>query len=1068
MADILIGLGGTGGKILKAFRQRLWTDFDKDQRKQIPLSFIYVDTDRSMLNTKDVSYETIHGNCCFEENEYVDIKTKSNIDDIFNNSQSYPRLQGIIGNVAETQTAVSPIGAAADQKRRAGRILFAANVDAYLSKLNSSVEAVKKKEVEGKINVTIFAGLAGGTGSGSIVDTITQTRKWFFEHGFNEEQFKITIFAQLPENTPPANWNVGRYKANGYGALLELNNLFTVMNNKEWIDRAHKAPYDVSTSVDYGRLYLSYDNPNPENVRKGNIPQSLKIAGGIILYSNKNSFGHSISDPVELASLVADFVYTKIIYLKGGQQKNEFKRFYTFENLTDYREEFDENADPELVTPIPMRTRAVGAFGIKRVVVPEADMQEHITYTLGYRILLQLKYNNWSNSAGYQDTPANFDYYTYVSDEGRQNNWSLSDEHLFLKKHILAGDVNEGWPEGEFNTYWDACIDQWAGFAKGTSDPFSKLIEMCRSGYAEGFRGTGVDSFFAGKARSIHEAYAKQIAGKVETELFEAWDKGKLPLINLTRIVEELCSVTRERANNFAETQIPQLTNVCREKEGQIESTINEYLQAGMLKRPIIFGNRYERVVLLAKQLYRTKTDLAACRIFAQPLAEALVKSFSDLKTRIEAFTQQVDVLLEYTKERMVILSDAQTDANAQTEVDGTEDMSKPIIRFYNRTKLLNLENRLRTDKRKMDDINEAVRTSIVEGLQSENRFLHIDKLNIQFLSQILLNTVYSKILTYHEELCHEPNERVLGVSILERLHQRFGGREEELRAFARDLVVASGVFTEIDMNEIGKNLDNTDSPEIGKNILRKTILVCLPKTKDPDLLAFADNLKEKLINAIGGGENAAISVSTESTNKREITVMSIVNGFPMRAIAATNMLKAEYDKLIALNPKNKIVLLGEGKDGDFDSIFASLAKTPDSIRGEFAPYLILCLTLGKVKLDQDNTGEYGDASFDFFGNPTVTSWGKTSFTEIPFDDRLMKEKHRSFKKMYLEEMTNICQSLETVREVEAKKKELQSTLMTVIGSIIQTEKPSRNKYNSFESWTKDAVNILLSYKPKV
>ena len=79
MADILIGLGGTGGKILKAFRQRLWTEFDRQQRACLPISFIYVDTDNSMLNPNDVSYETIHGNCCFQPNDFVDIKTHSNI-----------------------------------------------------------------------------------------------------------------------------------------------------------------------------------------------------------------------------------------------------------------------------------------------------------------------------------------------------------------------------------------------------------------------------------------------------------------------------------------------------------------------------------------------------------------------------------------------------------------------------------------------------------------------------------------------------------------------------------------------------------------------------------------------------------------------------------------------------------------------------------------------------------------------------------------------------------------------------------------------------------------------------
>ena len=217
MADILIGLGGTGGKILKAFRQRLWTEYDEIQRKKLPIGFIYVDSDKSMLDTTDITYETIHGNCCFDDADFVDIKTHSDIDDIFQHPKAYPRLQGVIGNVSETQTAVSPIGAAADQKRRAGRILFAANIDSYLHKLNTTIDDVKKKEVDGKINVYIFAGLAGGTGSGSIIDTIVQTRKWFFEHNVNEKQYNLIVFCQTPENAPKANWDSGKYKANGYG-----------------------------------------------------------------------------------------------------------------------------------------------------------------------------------------------------------------------------------------------------------------------------------------------------------------------------------------------------------------------------------------------------------------------------------------------------------------------------------------------------------------------------------------------------------------------------------------------------------------------------------------------------------------------------------------------------------------------------------------------------------------------------------------------------------------------------------------------------------------------------------
>ena len=68
MANILIGLGGTGGKILKAFRQRLWTEYAPEKHEQLGIGFIYVDSSKDMLDPTNMAYETIHGNCCFEEN----------------------------------------------------------------------------------------------------------------------------------------------------------------------------------------------------------------------------------------------------------------------------------------------------------------------------------------------------------------------------------------------------------------------------------------------------------------------------------------------------------------------------------------------------------------------------------------------------------------------------------------------------------------------------------------------------------------------------------------------------------------------------------------------------------------------------------------------------------------------------------------------------------------------------------------------------------------------------------------------------------------------------------------
>lgn len=1068
MADILIGLGGTGGKILKAFRQRLWTEYKDIQRQQLPIGFIYVDTDGAMLDPTDVTYETIHGNCCFSINDFVDIKTHSNIDAIFTTPQAYPRLQGLLGNVSETQTAVCPVGAAADQKRRAGRILFAANIDTYLRKLNQTVEDVRRNEVNGKLNVYIFAGLAGGTGSGSIVDAVCQTRKWMFEHNISEQQFNLIVFCQIPENTPPANWDSGRYKANGYGALLELNNLFSSHYNLEWGTKTATPPYDVTSGTDYGRIYLTYDNPTSENVRAGAIPQQWKIAGGLVLYSNQNDCGFTITDPVELAQLVANFVYAWI-FMPGGDAKNEFGRFFYFENLAGNRDEYDETTDPELERPIPVRTRAIGSFGIKRVVVPENALQEHIAYTLGCSALLQAKYNNWNAQQGYRDEPLSFDAVSYVKDEGRRESWKLSRPYFLLQKFILEGDAKENWKEGGYHLYWRPCIDAWQKVARGARNEFPRLIELCRGGYETGFRGKGVENFFKDKGDSINEAYSKQIAEKVENYFFEQWALGKLSLSTLEDITQKLYTQICIETQKFAEEDIPELEQKIKANEQNIQSIVTDYLNSNAIKRAATFNNRFQRVVELSITLYCQKTELAAMRLFSHPLCQALEQRFQDLSNRVMGFKNQTDELLKFAKERMSALADLSLVNDDETR-DGTENMNQPVIEFYNRKRMQNLERRLLIDQERMDRIGGVIRNAIVNALQSERRFSNVLRMNTKVLSQTLLGPVYEQIKSFHDRLCIEQQDKILGMPIMERLYQKYGNNPAGLNKFASDIVTASGIFTEIDMNQIRQNHDNTPPPEIGTNIHINRILINLPRSTEPELITFAEEFRTAILNSIEAGRVGNIIVDTNNPNQNEISIMTLLNGFPMRAISSVPMLQAEYNRLITLDSANKILLVSEGRDGDFRNLFARSAKTAAELREDVMPQLIVLHALDKFIKD-DASEEYGVGEKDYFGNDKVTPWGCRLFIEIPYNDRLIKEHKTLASKLFTETISAAFAEIDTnVRSnVETKKKEIQQAIMTHMGAIIQAENPKKPQpYNDFVRWTQAAVELVLNYNPNV
>lgn len=72
---ILIGLGGTGGKILRAFKMRMFEEFpNKEEREKQPVSILYVDSTREMMGIGRADMDVMGQDASFGENEFLFIK----------------------------------------------------------------------------------------------------------------------------------------------------------------------------------------------------------------------------------------------------------------------------------------------------------------------------------------------------------------------------------------------------------------------------------------------------------------------------------------------------------------------------------------------------------------------------------------------------------------------------------------------------------------------------------------------------------------------------------------------------------------------------------------------------------------------------------------------------------------------------------------------------------------------------------------------------------------------------------------------------------------------------------
>ena len=73
---ILVGLGGTGGKILREFKMRMFEEYpDVNDRMKIPVALLYVDTTREMMGLGREDFNVLGQDAGFAENEFLNVKS---------------------------------------------------------------------------------------------------------------------------------------------------------------------------------------------------------------------------------------------------------------------------------------------------------------------------------------------------------------------------------------------------------------------------------------------------------------------------------------------------------------------------------------------------------------------------------------------------------------------------------------------------------------------------------------------------------------------------------------------------------------------------------------------------------------------------------------------------------------------------------------------------------------------------------------------------------------------------------------------------------------------------------
>lgn len=887
---ILVGLGGTGGKILRAFKMRMFEEFPtSEERKKQPVSILYVDSTDEMM-PKDgrarADFRVMGQDASFSNNEFLNIKAVD-VEHILDHISNYPAVKGIVDNVGAVKSAIGSLGQAAGQKRRAGRLLFAANAVGYVNSLKDAY--YRAQEVSGtsdKTTIYLFAGLSGGTGSGSIIDAVVQTRKTFPEA-------KILVFAMIPEmHLPKSDMDQGRYYQNGYAAMVELNALQT----GRW------SPQDVTGS---GKINLYNDRV------KG-------VANGLTVYSNVNENGLTINSLSELPKIVSDYVFARVFYINDEDQINEdLIKAYNFENMDDFALEFDEAANAGADGRIPVaRTKKINSFGIKRVIYPELRVLKHITYTLGESVLYQFKFNNWRENQGFVNEERNKDYRRdYLSKENQQA-WMLDLEHLTLEKKILEPDTD--YPV--FNDYWHDKAIGYAEEAKKDSNPLNELDNILADFYSTHFREDGVEGFYAAKERAIPEM-AKEVRRRIEHGLFDKWKLGDISIVELQRVSKLLIERIGEIRTEI-ETAIKDETDNFKAIDEDRLGNVEEWSRLGILQRMVGAGaRRYAEHQGILTDYYSSKTRLVALE-FAKKLAAKISVEIGKLDADISAFGQKIADAIEET-EKLVA---AQRKTNK-----GLEDMRGAIIEVSEEEAMGEFESDVRTDKIDMPNIARQLREAILPQGEFVNFGFLANDINVDDIKDAFDIKLSEIVRTKHNEKA-DADKKVLGLNILTQLQQQLK-TDDDIKAFANKIVQQSGVYLKLNNDQIRLHLRNNEghlSPTNPASINKKAILVSIPSPDENEgLKRFADKLEDAFKNSFNQSTaRTSIIVNRKSPRKDELSIITVGYCYPMRAIDWMQPYRQRYHNFLNTgNPNtdagNAILLHGEGDGSQYPLIFA-------------------------------------------------------------------------------------------------------------------------------------------------
>jgi hypothetical protein len=918
---LIIGLGGTGGNIIRSLRKTIYQAYGSDETPKVKLRYLYIDSDQGMMAPNDPSWNILGRSVQLPVRSQLHL-SGLNLKQVIDDIARYPNLKPWIGNRSDWMEILNSADASrivAGQKRRLGRFLFAVSAGRFREKITQFVPEMEQDNANGAATgmgatFHVCCGLAGGTGSGTVVDVVSQIRA-----AYPDPAYRIIIYAQLPERNPEANRSGPNYRANGYAALMELNAL--AINSWQ--------PHDVLSS-DGKRLSIQ----DPFNC--------------CYLFSDENEANVGVSVR-GLPDIVASFLFQKIVQspnIDWGATGNILERQETFE--------LGPQAKSSETSPggAPRRTRTFFSFGIKQISYPEVEIQEYLTYSFAEQAARQLLYNNWVEGDEYKNEPVNQSFEEFVQELKQQEHWYLDEQHVTLSRGILRSEIdNKKWKP--IKEYWQGVIpslmthvlDQYQDDARRM---LPELHKLCQKVYNEQYRDCGVRAFYEMKRGDMTD-HVRELSSRIEADLFTAWQNGTRSIFDTDRLLQSLLGALNKKLQNIdlAIAKLSENSEGFKSKQRTADENSKAWSTLGAIS--IAFGKH--KSILSAQAeiwalMYIDKTYLEGYR-FGRELIERLIHDVASLQANVGYCKVTVNSATESFRNAM----------DCRLRDEGQRDVGKQVVRQYDPEIVRRFVRDLSRDGKEQSKQTAEVRKRIAERLGGKLTFANFAAvISPGVLEDALTECCKRSAEAAHVDAVarHPERGQVLKVNVLEQLRREFDGNADALRQYTSSIMKMSRNY--LKLNEQQKALLAPGIP--AANNLENAICATYNTIIAPDIpeltefrARFCDALRDQAMHGVS-------NVVVNNERSQEITIITTTNIFPARFSDLVGLLKEKYQQRIATGGKRAFLELhSEGEAQELAPNMEFFDLYPDAYKSaDILPWLMLAQSLDLIREGQDYT----------------------------------------------------------------------------------------------------------------